>query len=268
MNIDDVRMREMVNNMKREIILKNHPYDIFLSTDNRYHTYVMVNDKRKPIAKSTKEKVEDALVQFYKENEAKTQSTLKTLYPEWLDYKLICTNSSNTVRRIDNDWNKYYVDTDIIEIPLAKLDYITVDKWAHSIVKERNLTQKQYRNMALIMRQVLLYAIDKGLIIESPYERIRLSGKIFAKTSKKQSSTQVFLTDEQPRIEQEAYAEFYTTGNPVSLAIPLAFQTGLRVGELVALQYSDIEGEYLHIQRMEVRIPHKDTDGWELSNTR
>ncbi|MBB2182233.1 site-specific integrase [Lachnospiraceae bacterium MD1] len=262
MNIDDVQMREMVNKMKRELILKNHPYNIFLSSDGRYHTYVIKDGKRKPIAKKSREKVEDALVQFYKENEARTQSTLKTLYPEWLDYKLVCTNSSNTVRRIDNDWKKFYVGTPIIDIPIAKLDYITVHKWAHSIVKQMNLTQKQYRNMALIMKQILIYSVDKGLITDSPYERVRLPGKIFAKSSKKQSDTQVFLTDEQPQIEQEAYKEFYKTNNPVALAIPLAFQTGLRVGELVALRYSDIDREYLHIQRMEVRVPHKKEDGW------
>lgn len=262
MDLDDVRMRNVVETMRREVILKNHPYDIFLSTDNRWHTYVIDNGKRKSIAKSTREKVEDALVQFYKEHEEKTNYTLKTLYPEWLDYKLIKTNSSNTVKRIDNDWNKYYLDTDVINILITKLDYITLDTWAHSIVKERNLTQKQYRNMALIMKQVLLYAVDKGIIFNSPYERVRLTGKIFARTTKKQSNTQVFLVDEQPRIEEEAFAEFHSTGNPIALAIPFAFQTGLRVGELVALRYRDIVEEYLNIERMEVRLPHKEENGW------
>ncbi len=262
MDLDDVRMRNMVETMKKEIILKNHPYDIFLSTDNRWHTYVIDNGKRKPIAKSTREKVEDALVQFYKKHETKTHSTLATLYPEWLDYKLLKTGSPNTVKRIDNDWNKYYVNTDVINTLITKLDYITLDTWAHSIVKERSLTQKQYRNMALIMKQVLLYAVEKGIIFESPYERVRLTGKIFTKTTKKQSCTQVFLIDEQPRIEKEAFTEFYATGNPISLAIPFAFQTGLRVGELVALRYSDIEDEYLYVERMEVRIPHKEENGW------
>lgn len=262
MTLDDVRMRDMVVNMKREIILKNHPYDIFLSTDGRYHTYVVLNGKRKPIAKSTREKVEDALVQFYKENDTKAQCTLKTLYPEWLDYKQICSNTTNTIRRIDNDWNKYYEDTDIINIPLTKLDYITLDKWAHNIIKEKNLTQKQFGNMAIIMKQALLYAIDKGLILDSPYERVHISGKIFAKSAKKQSDTQVFLTDEQPRIEQEAISEFLRTNDSISLAIPLAFLTGLRVGEIVALKHSDIEGDYLHVQRMEARMPQKTENGW------
>ena len=42
--------------------------------------------------------------------------------------------------------------------------------------------------------------------------------------------------------------------NPVitdDLAILLLFQTGMRIGELVALKWSDIEGNYIHVQRME-----------------
>ena len=36
------------------------------------------------------------------------------------------------------------------------------------------------------------------------------------------------------------------------LAILFNFQVGLRVGELVALKWSDISGNYLHVQRMEI----------------
>lgn len=268
MSLDDVQMRDMVNKMKREIILKNHSYDIFLSSDGRYRTYIMVDGKRKQIAKSSKESLEDALVQYYNDKEINSKCTLKNLYPEWLDYKHTCATSPNTVKRIDNDWNKYYVENSVINIPITKLDFITLDRWAHSIIKEYTMTQKQYRNMALIMKQSLLYAVDKGYIKESPFERVRITGKIFSKTQKKKSESQVFLTDEQPRIEEEAFKEYTEKNTAVALAIPLAFQTGLRLGEIVALKYSDIEDDYLYVQRMEVRVPIKTSEGWTSNEYR
>ena len=262
---DDVNVRicKMVIQMKHDSILKNHPYEIFLSKDGRYRTYVMDNSKRRMIAKSTKEDVEDALIQFYIKMDNSSKRTLKTLYTEWLDYKLICSTSSNTVKRIDNDWNKYYIGTKIIEIPITKLDYITLNQWAYSIIKEKKLTRKQYGNLALIMKQSLLYATSKGYISSSPFERVKLKSALFRKSPKHESEAQVFLTDEQPKIEAEAWNEFNQTGNPIALAIPLAFQTGLRIGEIVALKPSDIQGNYLIIERMEVRQPHKSENGWD-----
>jgi len=50
---------------------------------------------------------------------------------------------------------------------------------------------------------------------------------------------------------EDAIADFQETSNLAALAIPFAFQTGLRLGELVATKPSDIKGNYLHIQHME-----------------
>ena len=39
----------------------------------------------------------------------------------------------------------------------------------------------------------------------------------------------------------------------INLGILLAFQTGIRVGELAALQMSDVQGNLLHVYKTEVR---------------
>lgn len=261
MDLDDVRMRNMVETVKKDIILKNHPYDIFLSTDNRWHTYVIDNGKRKPIAKATREKVEDALVQFYKDHEIKSQCTLKTLYNDWLDHKALHTTASSYIRRIDDDWRRYYRNSYIIDIPINKLEYLELDKWAHKIIKDNLLTKRQFYNMQIIIKQCLIYAVDKGMILESPYEKIKVSSKLFYIPPKKEASTQVFLIDEQPKVEEEAYKDFKATNSVSPLAILLAFYTGLRVGEIVALKFSDIEDNYLSIQRIEVKEQTKKEDG-------
>lgn len=50
----------------------------------------------------------------------------------------------------------------------------------------------------------------------------------------------------------EAGIYFYTDA-AACLAVPLAFQTGLRLREIVALKKNDIEGNYIYVYRMEVR---------------
>ena len=128
-----------------------------------------------------------------------------------------------------------------------------MQEWALRIVRDKKLTKKQYYNMALIIRQSLDYAVQKKLIAENPFLKVHVDCKLFQPKKKPVNKSQVFLTDEQPRIEAEAWNDFANTGTVACLAIPFAFQTGLRLGEIVALKESDIDGNYIHVQRMEIR---------------
>ena len=95
---DNVRC--MVEEMSRKLILEQHPYDIFLSNDGRWRTYVMVEGKRKQIAKSSRAKLEDELVKLYTDNERKSNRTLKTLYDEWFIDKQLHVNAPATMAGI------------------------------------------------------------------------------------------------------------------------------------------------------------------------
>ena len=67
-------------------------------------------DGRKKIAKSTKEKLEEAVVCYYLENDEELickRMTLRDLYPDWLEYKKL-HSSETTIPRIESDWKKYY----------------------------------------------------------------------------------------------------------------------------------------------------------------
>jgi integrase len=106
--------------------------------------------------------------------------------------------------------------------------------------------------MSLIMRQMLNYAVEKELISKSPFTRVKVEARCFVHYQKKAASSEVFLIDEQPLVVAEALKDSELTGSALPLAIPLAFQTGLRIGEILGLKFSDVEGDYLHVQRMEV----------------
>ncbi|MDF2842033.1 MAG: integrase family protein [Herbinix sp.] len=125
---------------------------------------------------------------------------------------------------IDSYWSRFYEGTSIIRVTLDKLDYITLDKWAHDMVNQNQLTAKQYGNMTLIMRQVLDYAVDKELIPKSQFSRVKVESRRFEHTKKKEAVKEVFLLDEQPIIVEEALKDSELTGTSLPLSIPLSFQ--------------------------------------------
>ena len=265
LSIEDVHCE--MENMKNQKYLENHMYEIWQGNEGRWRTYLpdsTTQKERRLIAKSTREKIEKEVIRYYKSIDEQEQAklvTLETWYLTWLDYKKLQTRSDMYIRRIASDWDNYYKDTPIITIPIIKLEYDTLQEWALRIVKEKKLTKKQYYNMAIIIRQALDYAVQKKLLPDNPFSKVTIDKKLFQAKKKPQDNTQVFLTDEQPLIEAESRKDFAETGATACLAVPLAFQTGLRLGEIVAIKESDVVGNYLHVQRMEVRKVEQLVDG-------
>lgn len=265
LSLEDVQSE--IENMKNQAYLKNHSYNIWQGKDNRWKTYLPDENQkagRRLIAKSTKENLEKEIISYYKsiDDTAKQKKiTLRNWYQIWLDYKKLQTKASMYIRRIGSDWDNYYKDDALIDIPIVNLEYDTLQEWALRKVREHNLTKKQYYNMTIIIRQSLDYAVQKHLISDNPFSKVRIDAKLFQAKKKPEDNTQVFLTNEQPMIEKEAWKDFENTGVIACLAIPFAFQTGLRLGEIVALKETDICGNYIHIQRMEVRTVQQLSDG-------
>ncbi len=261
--------------MNNKTILEQHKYTITNLKDGRYSTYLPDETKpsnRRKIVKPKKELLEKEIIKYYKGIEkAKSLDSicLRTFYKEWLDFKALHTESSTYIKRIDEYWVRYYKNTDIISIPIVKLDEVTLDVWAHSLIKDNHMTKREYYNMSMIMRQSLRYAVQRKMIEKSPFDAIIIDKKLFRVVKKKPDETQVYLIEEQELIESEAYRDFEKSSQTACLAIPLAFQTGMRISELVALKWSDINEEkedHIHVQRMEVKQFCKRSDGnWSRS---
>lgn len=271
MSLDEIAID--IETMSNQKLLEQHPYSITENKDGRFSTYLpdeMKPNHRRKVVKNCRELLEKEIIKFYKERE-KQQSiqniTLRQFYPDWFEYKSLHTSSSAYMRTIDELWKKYYVNDPIVDRPLVELDECTLDTWAHSLIKDRALGKRQYYNMAIIFRQSLDLAKKKGIVTTNAFNNFKVDYKLFKPTEKKPDATQVFLTDEQPLIEQEAYKDFENTQKTACLAIPLLFQTGLRVSEIVALRWSDIDEEQensIHIQRMETKTYEKKDDGtWD-----
>lgn len=267
--IDLTDVQKKIDMTKREQYLNLHKesYNVWQGTNGNWYTYLPDSTKkqnRRLVKKSTLTKVEDEIIAYYKALEEKHQSkniTLNSFYQTWLDYKTLQTRSSMYIRRIHSDWENYYKNDPLINIPLVKLNYDTLQEWALKKVRKHNLTKKQYYNLTVIIRQSLDYAVQKKIVPENPFSKVHIDSKLFQIKKKPDDKTQVFLIDEQPVIEAEAYQDFIETGHNACLTIPFAFQTGLRLGEIVGIKLSDIEGNYVHIQRMEIRDIYQLPDG-------
>lgn len=257
LSLDDVAAD--MKKAERKEILEKHTAPITKGSDGRYRTYIKLeNGKRKQIAKSTIEKVEDALVDFYSDQLEKSSAdkmTLELLYPRWMEYKKLHRAAPSYLRRIDIDWKRYYEGTDIVKTPLKQLDKLTLDIWCHELISESGRSKKAYYNASMIMRQILDFAVDSNYIQQNIFRQVKVNNKlVFDPEKKKDSELEVFTLEEVKMLCELAFEDFNkghsTVHKLAALTIPFQLQVGLRIGELCAVRYSDIQGDELIVRRM------------------
>lgn len=258
-DMDGVKERMKQNKIKS--VIETHPYKIYQGTDGRWYTYVPDDTKannRKKLVKPTLNKLHQAIYDYYQVKEEKenlANVSLLELYPKWLEHKSLHTQKSSYLSRIETDWKKYYLGTEIIKIPVKNLSKLMLDEWAHTLIKEHSMTKKTYYNVTLIMRQALTYAVDLGIIEANPMDNVKPDGKrLFRKVRKKSNHTQVYTKDELEQLKAMAWEDFHNRTKVYQLA-PLAalfmFYTGLRISEVLTVRYDDLEPNgQLHISRM------------------
>lgn len=255
-NFNDVE-KAMKDSMLKKVLQEKHPYKIFRSKDGRWNTYVKDPAKpsgRKRIAKASLEILQEYLYDFYTGASAKKWDdnvTLRQLYPKWLESKAKETDADTYPLRLKCTWKKFYENDPIVDIPLAELDLIMLKDWANTMIGEYKLTRKKYYNMSIIFRQALEYAVDAGIIEENLFSRVKINRGRFVPVHKKRGSTEVFSREDDEAFQKVAWDDFYNgrhTSQPlIPLAILFCFQTGLRVGEICSLRYSDIseDGDFI-----------------------
>ena len=267
-DMDDVQ--EQIVDSERKSILKAHPYAISHGNDGRWRTWVpdkKAKDGRKKIAKSTREKLEEAIICYYLENDKDLQRkrmTLRELYPKWIEYKRL-HSAETTIPRVESDWKKFYENDPIVDRRIRELTKLELDEWIHAKIREYDMTKNIYFNMSLIIRQCLDYAVELEVMEENLFRKVKVDARrMFRKVHKKKDSTQVYSKDEVILIFREAWNDFENSKRLVYRLAPLAvmfqFQTGLRIGELCAVKFSDVNNGVLTVCRMLQRDSGKVVD--------
>ena len=251
---------------KREIILNRQKNfcGIWHASDGRYKTKVPTADGgKKLIAKATKENLENFIVEYYKQMDAKpTKPCMRSIYPEWIDFKSKETSYANACN-IQSRWKRYFENSTIIDVPFEKLTTGTIKKWCVDVITEMNLTDRQFKDLKSIMNMVFDYAVSFDIIQINLSRQVRgFSDKIFKQELEKPVEEIVYNIDTKHSVIKEAMEQFLKTQNIAYIAVCLNFSLGLRVGELVALRTSHINDDgTITICQEETKTYRKDADG-------
>jgi integrase len=170
-----------------------------------------------------------------------------------------------TIRRHEQHFRKYFIkeNSKLLSMNIADIDKLTLEAECNRLVKKCNMSSHEWKNVKTIVFGMFGYAIDKHMISDNPCTRLKITVR-FKQVPKKPSNTQVYQTAEYESIHKYLDAKFRETHDAVYLAVKFQSYTGVRVGELVALRWEDVNfsEKTLHIVREESDQPYYEDGNW------
>jgi integrase len=230
--------------------------------------YVKIQGKKHK--RKNREDLEQFIVDYHREQDKRSAITIENFAEDYLNSR------KNTVAlstwKKDCTWYESYIKN--AEIAQKPVDEITIkdanDFWEHCVKIHPKMKRKYWNNIVTTMNGIMGYIMLCGHHFKNPFEIFKPHKDLF-ETPKKKDDADVFTDDEAKRVCKLAREDTEKKGCLEPLGIIILFKTGLRVGEICALKWSDIEnhGEkrYLHVQREmseHVEVDTKKTTGYDI----
>lgn len=250
----DMDVQEILKDMKKKKVLSIHPYSITAPKDEKGRWQTFIKNElggRKKISATTEDILIEKLYNYYFNEMA---ITLTTFYPQWLEKRTEEGISARTIHRNKNHWDKYYKGQPIVQKPLCKISAEEIEKFFHDTIRKYNLTVKELGNMKFLFTDMMKLAKKRKIILFNPFLDVEIKTTACKPQKKHKDTSRIYLPHEKEKLFSALNTEILQRPHISDMyAVFLLFKLGLRIGEVVAVKWEDIdfENKEIHIHRME-----------------
>lgn len=196
--------------------------------------------------------------------------TFEEVYKRWFLTK-VKRIKPQSVDRIEVTYNRYYDGTDLVKMPVHLITETVVYNFLnHIIISRGDITQKELGRMYQIVNNVMQYGFDLNLgrcycVNWSMVKRYLALNCLKAHDTKELC---VSLEDRRTLARAILVEKIYSEKRSACLCLLLNFYLGLRIGELAALRWSDVNWteKYIYIHSTEVKAYARDDTGERLEH--
>lgn len=243
-NLSDAEILRERGKMKRKRELKTKYEDkIKQRKDGRF--YIRINGHQ-IYGKS----IDELYEKLYEIDYGRENSSLSDLFENWKEYKLTVEGrSTKTIRGYQSIWDNYLKGTDISKKPIKELkakDYKTF--FGKTVIKHQ-LTQKYFSELKSVINGILDYATDEEIIEYNCVKNLKTDSLAFRVVDEDEKAEEVYSIDDRTKLLN--YLD--DKDDLYSLAMQLDMYTIMRIGEVLALKWSDFKEDSFRIQRQLIR---------------
>ena len=251
--IDVAKLVTDVEMNKRQELLDKHKYHIWQGKNGKWFTYLPDENsdhKGKLLKRTSREKLEDAIVEYYQEVEK--SPTFGECFKMQQDYTLSHYKiTTNTYDRKNNDYDRYIKGS---KFDLTPIDCITEGDlvvFLDDMLADNNgkITRKAFNNVKSLIGNVFIYSkVIKRYDCIYTRELLSAITPNTRQLKKKAFQLQVFDDEEVDLVIDKILKDHKDSLRHMGLLFMLF--TGVRVGELALLKLGDFgRGGKLRVQR-------------------
>lgn len=247
-------------NKKQILELHKKMYNYWQSKDGVWRTYLpkegVEPPKGKQIQSYEEEKLISKILDFYieaekvKKEQEKACPTFTEVYYMWRKIKDL-ELSDNSIYKYNTDFNRFFEGTDFAETPINQINENTIRFFMLETIKRLGLCKETCRKFFSYIKSTIRYARIEKIITDNVIEF--LESKDFSKHCKEveKPNSDRYYTDKELATIIKGLNTYYKE-NPSYMppyAIELAIYTGMRLSELATLQWADINGGFISINK-------------------
>lgn len=161
--------------------------------------------------------------------------TLNDMMHTWL-FDVLHNSSKikpSTFQRYESIYRKYIKESEIAGLKLANINTLKLQQFYNKLSKEYSYSQIKYLNS--VLKTFFNWCIDSSYILRNPCLKVDIKGNKSEVIQSKRNEVEILTEVEINKIKE------YIKGTDMELLILLDLATGLRQGELLALNWEDID---------------------------
>ena len=160
---------------------------------------------------------------------------------------------ASTFTRYNSAYTKHIAPYPIMGVKLSTLNQATLQEYITGLYEDNGVSKWNVTLVYRLWNMFCSWCYDNGYVAKDPCRNLTLPGTY----DHAQREIEIFTEDERRTIHnymKDSKYEFDTI-------IELAFATGMRMGELLALKWSDIDDDFIHVQRSTATVTHINKNG-------
>lgn len=235
--IDIAYVQEQINMKRDNELLNKHPYAITCGNDGFWRTYLPTeNGKRKQIKKKNETDIKKVVIEYWK---SQCNNTFKDRYDVWIERQKICGRSDNTIYKYEADYKRFFEGDSFEILDIRNITDEDISSFIRRLLSHKDIPYKALKGMFGYMKGVFDKSIIDKIIEKNPCNYVDLPMfKQFCKEPDKKTSKQRTLSSEE---KCALLKKINKSDSLAKHAVELSLYTGMRVGELSALKWEDID---------------------------
>lgn len=221
-----------------------HTYKIWQAPDGYWKTKLPAETGGKCtrlIKKKHKTDLEEEVVHYYELTNP--LRSYKHYFKLWTERQQKCGRSDNSIYKYQTEYKRFFEGYPIEDMDVNNIDEEVLMEHLANVVQEKNIRWKALKGVFCNIRGVFNKAIRDRIIIENPcdYVDLPLLQKLCYNPPMKQPKERILSPKEMEILLNKIHHPKAKNVNPVTgFAIEFAMYTGMRVGEIAALAWEDI----------------------------